>query len=218
MKYRVVGWTNYDDPSVGDGPATEAACNAIIDEIKRCDYLFTGWHHQESLYGAPVLNDGLRRCFSQRGFGAVMAEAQGLTGLFSYSTYAFLWDNNETNYRLPNTGFHPSTFRPETDLNEEFTIPFTEDLRFDADTGILRLPNDPALRYIDKGDTLRILKGDTAALFTVLQVDRAPDFDEDELNRLMGIAHLSHGSEHDAAKEKLESAPICLILSVESKL
>ena len=35
MKYRVVGWTEYDDYMVEDGDASYAATNVIIDEIKK---------------------------------------------------------------------------------------------------------------------------------------------------------------------------------------
>ncbi len=215
MKYRVVGWISYDDPRIEDAPITEAARNAIIDEIRRCNYDFTGWHHQEALYGAPVLNDGMRRCFSQRGFGAVMAEAHGETGLFAYSSYAFDFGMGEIDYNLPNDPFDPEDFIPEPQLNEEFVLPYTEELRLEEATGILRLPDLDQLRYIDTGDTLRIVKEETSALFTVREVIRTPDIEEKELKDLMGIAHLSIGPEAENARTRLESAPTCLILSIE---
>ncbi len=217
MKYRVVGWISYDDPRIEDAPITEAARNAIIDEIRRCNYDFTGWHHQESLYGAPVLNDGMRRCFSQRGFGAVMAEAYGDTHPCAYVSYAFDFSMGEIDYNLPNDPFDPEDFIPETQLNEEFTLCYPKELPFAENTPILRLPDLETLRYIDTGDTLRIIRGETSALFTVLDVNRTSNIKEDELEDLMGIAHLSIGSEAEKVKTRLESTPICLVLSVEPK-
>ena len=53
MKYKVIGWTYYDNNEVLDSGNTIgfAERNAIIDEIRKHKYLFTGWHHQESSVG-----------------------------------------------------------------------------------------------------------------------------------------------------------------------
>lgn len=88
-KYKVIGWTDYADeryPEIGE-------CNqekwdsvelAIINSIRENGYMFCGDQHQYHTYAnyrkrdsgiAPVLNSGERVCFSQRGWGALMAKA-----------------------------------------------------------------------------------------------------------------------------------------------
>ena len=89
MKYRVVGWADYSDPDIEDEDVSEAALQAIIEDIRANGYCFSGWDHQESFGCAPVLNDGKRRTFSQRGFGGVMAMAHGNLSRMGYSEYAF---------------------------------------------------------------------------------------------------------------------------------
>ena len=83
MKYKVIGWTYYDDNEIlySGNTIGFAERNAIIDEIRKHRYLFSGWHHQESWEGVvPVLNDGKKRCYSQRGWGGVMAKTYYLRG------------------------------------------------------------------------------------------------------------------------------------------
>ena len=92
MKYRVIGWTYYEDNDVLEKKGTIgfAERNAIIDEIRKHKYLFSGWHHQESWNGVvPILNDGKKRCYSQRGWGGVMAEAYGYMEDYDYSLFSF---------------------------------------------------------------------------------------------------------------------------------
>ncbi len=95
MKLKVIGWTHYEDTRFPEGEYSHAAEAAIIAAICECGFEFTGWHHQEALYGAPVLNDGCIYRYSQRGWGRVMAEAHGMTAPMDYAYYAFLWENPE---------------------------------------------------------------------------------------------------------------------------
>jgi len=82
MKYKVIGWTDYDDAGLPDGDATFGAQNAIIDEIVKKGFEFTGWEHQNDLYCVPVLNNGYKYLYSSRGWGGLMAEAYGYKGYF----------------------------------------------------------------------------------------------------------------------------------------
>ena len=47
MKYKVIGWTNYENYDILDSKNTIgfAESNAIIAEIRKHKYLFSGWHH-----------------------------------------------------------------------------------------------------------------------------------------------------------------------------
>ena len=95
MKYRVIGYTDYDWPDFADGENSDAAIEAIIEDIKKHGYCFSGYAHQEYDNCVPVLNDGLARRFSQRGWGGVMARANGFTGYMDYSSFAFSFGYEE---------------------------------------------------------------------------------------------------------------------------
>ena len=69
MKYKVIGWTYYDNSEILSSGNTIgfAERNAIIDEIRKHKYLFSGWQHQENWDGVvPILNDGKKRCSGDR--------------------------------------------------------------------------------------------------------------------------------------------------------
>jgi hypothetical protein len=166
MKYRVVGWTNYDDESVEESGNSIgfAERNAIIDDIKNNGYLFSGYDHQEMWDCAPVLNDGKKRCFSQRGWGGVMAEAHGYFGAYDYPLFTF--GVNEEYAKRPKNAFCAEGFTPEEHLAEHFEI--------DVDEGIFALanrrnpfflPDLSELRFIDAGDTLTLHFGEKSAHF-----------------------------------------------------
>lgn len=154
MKYKVIGWTDYDNNLFSDGELSEAAVNAIVDDIRKNGYYFSGFDHQERLYGAPVLNDGKRRVFSQRGFGAVMAMAYDTEGEYAYSLYAFAVK--------PDRCVMPTIeakvgYKPEEDLAEEFELCLSEeDYTAALADGAIKTEDTPPLRMIDKGDTLII--------------------------------------------------------------
>ena len=95
MKYKGIGYTDYDLSDFKNGENTDAAIEAIIEDIKKYGYCFSGYAHQEYSNGVPVLNDGLARRFSQRGWGGVMAKAHGFTGYMDYSSFAFSFGYDE---------------------------------------------------------------------------------------------------------------------------
>ena len=84
MKYEVIGWTDYENYSLEDGVIDDDAVEAVIEDIRSHGYMFTGYHHQERDNCVPVLNDGLARRFSRRGFAAVMAKAHGYNEPMDY--------------------------------------------------------------------------------------------------------------------------------------
>ena len=45
MKYKVIGWTFYEDSSFPHEDLTFAARHAIVDEIKEKGYLFSGYDY-----------------------------------------------------------------------------------------------------------------------------------------------------------------------------
>jgi len=172
MKYRVVGWSYYDDMEFEykEG-ATYTERNAIIDEIRRKGYKFTGFDHQETFDCAPVLNDGKMRNFSQRSWGGIMAEAHGYTGKFDYSYFTYPPLGAESVFPHDTTDW--SAFVPETDLNEEITVTVDEPFfRRAIARNPFPLPDANELRYLDSGDTLTLVCGDGRVSFKVRDLER----------------------------------------------
>ncbi len=173
MKYKVIGWTEYDDISFREGRNTDAAVNAIIDDIKANGYCFSGYAHQEMTCGAPILNDGKIRRFGQRDWGAVMARAHGRMRYMDYSNYAFSFGYGEE--ELPDFEKWISTdnLNVETELNETFTIEVS-DAEFDKLSGGGEFETDDttALRFADVGDTLVLKCADRAFSYKIAHLAR----------------------------------------------
>lgn len=176
MKYKVIGWTYYDDSSVrnSDKPIGFAERNAIIDEIRKHKYLFSGWHHQESWENCtPILNDGLQRTFSQRGWGGVMAEAYGNMDDYGYSIYTFHGSIDSSYLKFPEEQFDANDFVPEPLENEHFNVEVSREL-FDIakkkNPFYLEYIDD--LRYIDTNDTITVSCSGESLTFLVSAIDR----------------------------------------------
>lgn len=175
MKYKVIGWTYYDDLEFPDVEDTIgfAERNAIIDEIRKNQYLFSGWDHQELSDCVPVLNDGKKRCFSQRGWGGIMAEAYNQNEDFDYARYTFSESIN------PSIKKYPKCFYIDCDLissnveNETFKIEISKDLFEIAKThNPLYLEDLDSLRYLDKNDTLILTHMNESITLLVTDVNR----------------------------------------------
>lgn len=211
MKYRVVGWVYYDDPSFEDEDCNESALQAIIEDIRKNGYLFTGYDHQETFDCAPVLNDGKRRCFSQRGFGGVMAKAHGDYSRMGYSRYAFDWytGSDEKDDRVfPNDHTNWIDFVPETDLNEELTATVTAEEFDAAKSGELIILDREDLKFIDIGDTLVLKCGDMTASYTVKGFERRKDISNEEEIEIMTLAYsFDEPEKMNRANKMYEDAP-----------
>lgn len=174
MKYKVIGWTYYEDSEVLDSGNTIgfAERNAIIDEIRKHKYLFTGWHHQESWDGVvPILNDGRKRCFSQRGWGGVMAEAYGEMGDFDYARYAFYDHSDSGEFKFAPEDYDESLI--EAVENEHFEVEISNELFEIAKTSNpFYLEDIDELRYIDANDMITIKCNGEKLTFIVKDVDR----------------------------------------------
>lgn len=119
MKLRVVGWV-FPYYNFEQGEVTWSVRNAIIDEIRKRGYKFSGNTHQDSSC-TPVLNNGKKYLFSSRGWGDLMAEAHGYTGMMDYLQFSSPvyrsdevvpdWDDNE---------FDTYIYSDEYDFEEEF--------------------------------------------------------------------------------------------------
>lgn len=184
MKYRVVGWTEYDNSAVEAAECSEAALCAIIADIKANGYLFTGYDHQERLNGAPVLNDGKKRLFSQREFGSVMARARGDFSRMGYAAYAFSFGVDANSTVMPGweKSFSPDTFTPDTDMSEEFVLTVSaEQLERAQGAHALTVVDVPSLTYIDRGDILILTCETESASYLVEELDRKKVLTEETL-------------------------------------
>ena len=210
MKYKVIGWTNYDD-DMAEGEASDACINAIVDCIKENNYCFSGWDHQENLYCVPILNDGKKRTFSQRTFGYIMALAHECYGQYDYSIFAF--GINENAKVLPKGGYYSWYSKPEVDLNEVFEVNIDNDtLSKVMLSNIIKLDDLDSLRYIDTNDTLII---NNSISFKIKSVERKKDLTDDEMIQIR-IDESYYGTKRaELAKKKFNEAKIVIYISLE---
>ena len=176
MKYRVVGWTYYEDTEILDSGNTIgfAERNAIIDEIRKRKYLFSGWHHQESWDGVvPILNDGRKRCYSQRGWGGVMAEAYNHMKDYDYASFTFYQSIPGDKLRFAPNDFNIYEFEPEAVENEHFRVNVSKELfEIARVSNPFYLEDLKELRYIDHDDIITLVYNDEELTFVVKDIDR----------------------------------------------
>ena len=178
MKYKVIGWTYYEDDNVlnYDGEDSFAQRNAIIDEVRKHKYRFSGWHHQESWENCvPILNDGRKRHFSQRGWGGLMAEAYDKMGDYDYANFTFRQSIDKRKQRFPETDYslEPNDYLDNIIENESFEIEVSKELFEIAKTSNpFYLEDVDELRYLDDNDTLTITCENEKLTFIVDDVDR----------------------------------------------
>ena len=238
MKLRVVGWVA-PYAVTEQGEATWAVRNAIIDEIRKHGYEFSGPAHGESGC-TPVLNNGKKYLFSTRGWADVMAEAQGFTGSMDYMRYYMPLDNekcpdtslNEFDYvsvedmdeslsffndevdeEYREDLLNTSRFlQPETDLNERMELKVTREVLDGAErNGKVIVPVLPELRYLDAGDTLALICGEENTEFTVVEVIRKRDLTEKKLRELIDATYDFDDRERaKKAQQELDGAKFVL--------
>ena len=229
MKLRVVGWTCYDFYDFESGENSWAVHMAVVDEIKKHGYLFSGEDHQERLNCCPVFNDGKMRRFSQRGFAHLMAEAHGETDYMAYAGYMFGIKLDAC--KFPKNSARVGDFDVETDLNETFTLqvdeqlfanaPIVETKTFFGTTTTktaIKLDDLDELRYVDAGDTLVLTCNGKTKSFTIVDVDRDRDLTEEEYLEFMTKVHYNFDEQtREPARKAYEARPIVLTLTVKSK-
>ncbi len=206
MKYRIVGWTYYENDDVETEEASYAAGNVVIDEIKKKGYCFSGWAHQEMLRGAPVFNDGKKRLFSARTFGGLMANAHGYNGPMDYSLFAMRL--NKESMPPYAEEFSKVGFTPETDLNEEFIVEASEEILQKAmETGAYVCEECEVLKYVDVGDTLTLKCGEKT--YSKKVIDAWAEKDLTEEDRMALYMH------EEGAEEKWRNAKKRLTVCLE---
>ena len=123
MKVRVVGWVA-PYAVIEEGEVTWAVRNAIIDELRKHGYVFSGPTQGDSHDCTPVLNNGKKYLFSTRGWADIMAEAQGYTGSMDYMRfYMPLGYENEV---LPDTKLNEFDYVSVEDMDEGLAFFYDE--------------------------------------------------------------------------------------------
>ncbi len=182
MKFKVIGWCDFDDTEI---PATRecerSAYHAIIDEVKEKGYCFSGYAHQEMRNGVPVMNDGKKRIFSRRGWGSLMAEARDGKHYMDFTLYAEAFATEEAELRgMPTDSVRVERVTDATDaefLHEEFTVSVNAAALARARrNGLYEGPNAPEFRYIDKGDKITLVTDGDSEEFTVSELKRGWNF------------------------------------------
>ncbi len=229
MKLRVVGWTCYDFDDFESGENSWAVHMAVVDEIAKHGYLFSGEDHQERNNCCPVFNDGKMRRFSQRGFAHLMAEAHNETDYMAYARYMFGVKLEAC--KFPENSARVGDFEAETDLNETFTLqvdeqlfanaPIVENKTFFGTTTtktVVKLADLDELRYVDVGDTLVLTCNGQTKSFDIVDVDRGKDLSEEEYLEFMTKVHYNFDEQtREPARKAYEARPIVLTLTVKSK-
>lgn len=216
MKLKVVGWTYYDD-CLEEGSNGWAARSAIIDEIKKHGYMFSGWAHQKCDCCTPVLNDGKMYCYSQRGWGDLMAEAHGYTGRMDYAKFAFEIDDDAE--IRPQEYFDEENFSPEYDLSERFEIEVSDDIFESAKKEYqITLEDLPELSYLDFKDTLVLTCGEKKAEFSVWDVERKRDLTEEKRLQLeVAFYDFNNKERMKKAEEEFNNTKIIMIIKFKKK-
>lgn len=218
MKCRVVGWTDYDsrDFSYVDTYVTDAEKYAIIDEIRKHKYLFSGWHHQEHENCVPVLSDGKARIFSSRFWGGIMAEAYGQMGEWDYALFSFHYDVSAEELRVPQDGLDPYTFIAEGYEVEDFDVRVDKKTFESAKTkNPIYLEDLPELRYLSGNDSLTLRCEDERLRFIVDVVHRPMINDPDNENCKKPVIEIYHKPE---SEREFPTAPLVCSLPVASEI
>lgn len=229
MKIRVVGWTEYDSFEFREGENSWAVRMAVVDEIRKNGYFFSGYDHQERQNCAPVFNDGKMRRFSQRGFADMMAEAQGDTDYMAYAAYMFGLAPEDC--RFPEDEVCKGDFPVEKDLAETFVLPVDEPFFANAPTverttvgdvtlttKTIKLPDLPELRYIDEGDTLVLTCNGERSAFRISEVTRDRDLTPEERIRYMTLMNAWEDlTVYESARKEFMALPIVITLKVKQR-
>ncbi len=173
MKYKVLGWTDYDSFDFEDGDNTDAAVAAIIEDIKAYGYCFSGYAHQEYSGGVPVLNDGLARRFSQRGWGSVMAQAHGFFGPVDYSNFAYHFPADEEIMPDHKRWVTPDDIEKLTALDEEFLVNLSSgELAKAIKHSVVEINDLPNFKLLELNDTVVLADGKRVVKYTVSDYER----------------------------------------------
>ena len=212
MKLKIIGWTYYDNSGYPDARNSWAVSNCILDEIAKRNYFFTGEHHQESSFCAPVFNNGKVATLSRRGFAALMAEAHGYVRPYDYAMFTEMMFIRKDKLRIPTESPNASLIVPEEELFEEFVIEVTaEQLAQIEKDGRFDMEDNAELRFVDAGDTIKFVCGQDSVCKKVIDVERDRDLSDEDRAKIYMYYKLTD-SERDQLQERIDSKKVVLSL------
>lgn len=217
MKLKVIGWTYYDDPNYEYFETTWATHNAVLQDVINNGYEFTGYHHQEYDYCCPVLNNGKKIIFSQRGFGGLMAKAHGFNKTYDYSIFAYPVNPNSKEYKFPKVSPNDSLIVEEKTLYETYEIDADIETIAIADIkNQLRLKDLEEYALIEVGDIVKLINDKHTTKYKVVSVDRVKDVSVvDEYNFKYRNCNLFTEEKQKEIITKYEQAGVVIILKLE---
>lgn len=229
MKLRVVGWTYYENTLFKEGDVNWAARNALVDEISKNGYLFSGYDHQECYNCAPVFNDGKIRRFSQRGFADVMAEANGDNDYMAYTWYMF--GLNRAKCKYPEKEIYTDDVEAEKNLEETFVVEVDEQTFANTSTvkrletgsyvfinRTIKLLDSPKLRYIAEGDTLVLTCNGKHSAFRIMEVERDRGLSSEELHKYQDKMNpYDNPKGYEKVRKEFMALPVYVNLEVKKR-
>lgn len=130
MKFKVIGWTNYDDERYPWRDGSVAIDKVVGEALREGGYRFCGDAHQYHEGCVPVLNDGKRVLYSMRSWGQVMADALNEEGgNWDYMDW-YMHLGEETGMKYPRPYVDESKIVPFESIAETFQMKLN-DLYFD---------------------------------------------------------------------------------------
>ena len=90
---KVIGWTDIYNAAYKECDYNNPKyIKAVIEEIKKTGYKFTGDYHQNGEYGAPVFNDGTLLFLSIDEWGWIIAKTYGIYNEYGQlDRYKWAW-------------------------------------------------------------------------------------------------------------------------------
>ncbi len=240
MRYKVIGWVNYDNERLEECACTEAVCSAIVDEIVKNGLTFNGNTHQYREGCAPVMNNGKKCCFSQRGWGAVMAEAHGMCGYMDYSYYAFPFTGDKVDVyptnlitskkQLESLLFDAPNERIVVDVEDVLDWQYGVDVLGrqiknphkikDDDNVYLKILFRPEYRYVEVGDTIVVGKKSYVVNDVLKQREYTDELFEKLHEKQYCTDFISYfqSDEYKQACKDFDNLPFLLFVNVGTKL
>ena len=102
----VIGWISDESLFFFQEDEDPESSSAVVEDLFEHDYLFAGMDYNGSLNVYPLLSNGKYYNNTVRGWGSLMAAANGCTGPMDYCLYAFEIPDEEGPRNYPEEGIY----------------------------------------------------------------------------------------------------------------
>ena len=211
MKYKVVGWTDYEGGEIKSKPVTYAKYCALVAEIKEKGYFFSGEDHQDYFNCVPVFNDGSKGIMSRRGFAGCMADAHGYTGVYDYSLFTesmFIRRPKRPKY----TPLTVDLFSPRSQLIEEFNVDLSpEDFEKVEKENLYETVSTNFFDFLETDDVINFRCEEKTVRKTVTFLDRDRKKDDEYYRRYSAMQNFRlSDKEREQAMKDFQALPVYL--------